>query len=368
MKKLFPFGILILVLTAGGHAAPFMAIGDGAELFVTGTLAVRADDNIFLTESSTVDDIIYEIIPGVDLTFGKDAQVQGALTTTATFSNYADNSQLNTSLWGADFFAHYDDGKLKLGFNTGFHELNQNTADTRGLVRRDVFSTAGNLEFEMSQLTSLGAGVSYSHEDYKREGYTDSDNLTVPVNVFYKLTPKVDLSGGYSYHETLLDSLGDNSADHSLNVGARGDFTPKLTGRFTVGWTTRKVDTGGSDDTFSLDASFSWELTPKSSLQLAASNGFGTSPQGEQQKNFTINAALSTRLTDRWTANLGASYRSIDYFTRTDDYWEGTAGVGYSFNASVSVSGSYVYRYYESALPGSGFTNNVFSLSGSFRY
>src|SRR6187431_1216288 len=133
MKNFARIALVSAALGSAAHAAPFLAIGDGAELFVTGTLGVRSDDNIFLT-GNEVSDTIFDINPGVEITFGKDAALKGALTLVDSFANYSDNSRLNTNLFSGDFRANYDDGKLKLKFNTGFHELNQNSADVRGLI------------------------------------------------------------------------------------------------------------------------------------------------------------------------------------------------------------------------------------------
>lgn len=367
MKKLISLGLITVSLGAASYAAPFMAIGDGAELFITGTLGVRVDDNIFLSENGE-DDIIFDINPGVELTFGKDAQLKGALTLVDAFSNYSDNSGLNTNLFSGDFVTRFDDGKLKLGFNVGFHELNQNSVDIRGLTRRDVFNAGANGEVEISQITAVGAGVSFTHEDYKRTGYTDSDNLTVPLDLFYRWTPKVDLSAGYRYRDYEVDTLGRDSTDHYFNVGARGEFTPKLTGRFTVGLNQRDIDRGGDESQLGVDASFAYEVSPKTSLQLGASNDFGTSPQGDQQKNMTLNGMVTTKISPEWSLQGGLSFRGIDYGTRTDDYWEAQLGTTYVINANVRVVGGYVHRSYASDLQGSDFKNNVFSVAANFRY
>jgi len=375
MNRAVPLAFLALSLITRSLAAPFMAIGDGAELFVTGTVGVRADDNIFLN-SAEEDDFIFDITPGFDLTFGKNAQTKGSLTAAIAFSNYADNSNLNTELFSSTFTARYDDGKMKLGFNAGFAELNQNAPDIRGLTRRDVFSTSGNGELEVSQLTAVGAGVQFSHENYKRRGYNDSDTFTVPIDFYYKWTPKMDLSVSYRYRDYEVTGVGQDSQDHFLSIGARGEFSPKLTGKFGVGITTRErsgLDPAsgtrdGDDSTLGLDASFSYEVSPKTSLQLGASNDFGTSPQGAQQKNFTLNASVATKLTEEWSVNGGVSYRRIDYYTRTDDYWEANLGAAYTLSANVRFVGAYTYRHYVSPLPGSEFTNNVFSIAANLRY
>lgn len=347
-----------------------MAIGDGAELFLTGSLGVRSDDNIFLSKDAE-SDLIFDIAPGVDLTFGKNAQLQGGLTLAHTFSNYADNSSLNTNLFTGDFVSRYDDGKMKLGLNASFHELNQNTVDvrpsTKGLVRRDVFAVGANTEVEVSQITAVGAGVQFAHEDYKRRGFTDSDSLTVPVDFFYKWTPKTDVSVGYRYRDYQVD-LGRDSTDHFFNIGARGEFTPKLTGKFAVGVNTRKLDGGGDDTQLGLDASFGYEISPKTNFQFGAAKDFGTGPRGEQQKNTTLNGLLTTKISEVWSLNAGLGWRAINYGSRTDDYFEGQLGAAYIISANIRLVGAYTYRDYSSKIGASEFKNNVFSVAANFRY
>lgn len=365
-NQILRISLLSALLATAGQAAPFMAVGEGAELFVTGTLGIRADDNIFLAEDGE-SDVIFDVAPGLDLTFGKGARVQGALTLVHTFSSYVDNSDLNTNLFKGDLVSHYDDGKLKLNFIAGYHELNQNAPDIRGLTRRDVFTAAGNSEFEMSQKTSFGAGVAYRNEDYKRAGYTDSNSLTVPLDVFYEWTPKVDLSVGYRFRDYRAN-LALDSTDHFFNVGARGAFTPKLSGRFAVGVNNRNFPNGNDDTQLGLDSNFTYELTPKTSLLFGASNDFGTSAQGQQQKNFTLNGAVTADLSATWSVNGGLAYREIDYGTRNDDFVEGHVGTTYIVNASMRIQATYFHRDNSSDVTGGDFNNNVFSVSASFRY
>ncbi len=368
MKNIIRFSLISASLVAGSFAAPFMAIGDGAELFLTGTLGVRSDDNILFASRNKESDLIFDIAPGAEVVFGKNAQLQGALTLNHTFSNYSDNSDLNTNLFSGAFNSKYDDGKLKLGFNVSFAELNQNSWFIRGLVRRDIFTAGGNTEVEISQLTKVGAGVNFTHENYKRRNFTDSDSLSVPIDVYYKWTEKTDLSFGYRYRDYQVDSLGSDSTDHFFNVGARGEFTPKLKGRFAIGLNTRKLDRGGDDTLLGIESGFTYEVSPKTSFDFAISNDFGTSPQGEQQENFTLSGALVTAFSSEWSGRAGLAFRSIDYGTRTDDYLEGEIGAYYTVNANVRIGGSYVYRDYSSDIAVNEFKNNVFVVSANFRY
>lgn len=379
MKTLARYAVVSLAVSASAFAAPFLAIGDGAELFVTGAVGVRADDNIFLSNKAT-SDTIFDVTPGLEITFGKNADVKGAFTLADDITSYSSHSRLNTNLAGSDFNSSYDDGKLKLGFNAGYHELNQNTVDNTPnslvggfLVRRNVFSAGTNAEAEVSQITSVAAGFSYLKTDYKRTGYGDSDDYTIPLNFYYKWTPKVDLSAGYSYRN-YQSQVAKDSTDNFFNIGARGEFTPLLTGKFAVGYLQRHISRGGSESLLGLDASLACAITPKTSLQLTASSAPDTSPTGLQEKNLTFGANLTSNISDQWSANAGLSYRGINYVgttttaSRTDDYVEGVLGATYIINQYFHVSGTYNYRNNSSKLATSEFKQNVFSLVASVRY
>lgn len=374
MKKITRIALLSASLGASTYAAPFLAVGDGAELFLTGGLGIRADDNILFETTGEDSDLIFDITPGIDLTFGKNAQMQGSLALNVVFTSYSDNSNLNTELFNGDFVTKYDDGKLKMGFNLGYHELNQNSATLRGLTRRDVFNAGGNAEVEISQITSVGAGVTFVHENYKATGYTDSDILTVPLDFYYKWTPKVDLSFGYRFRDTQVD-IGQDSKDHFFNVGARGEFSPKFTGVFKVGFNNREFDGGGDDSTIGLDASFAYEISPKTSLQFGAANDYGTSATGAQYEALSINGAINTKLSEEWAVNFGLAWRSLDYSRfsptqgpYTDDFLEARIGTTYIVNTNVRLGAEYIYRDLSSDLAANEFSNNVFAVTANFRY
>jgi hypothetical protein len=373
-KHILRCSLVSVALVSSGWAAPFLAIGDAAELFITGTLGVRADDNIYLARDAT-SDLIFDLVPGVELSFGKNAQFTGKLALAEALTSYSDNSALNTKLFSADFVSRYDDGKLRLGYDLSFRELNQNSFDARpslaglvpGLVRRDNLTTTASSEIELSQKTALAANLTFTRDNYKLPGYADTDSLTVPIDFFYKWTPKTHIGFGYRYRDTQVQ-IGQDSTDHFFNVGARGEFSPKLTGRFAVGLNRRTLGNGTDANQLGLEAKFAYELTPKTGLEFGASNDFGTSPQGQQLKNKTVNAQVSTQLTPEWGVNCGLSWRTIDYGPRTDDYWEGQLGTVFVISTNVRLVGAYYYRNYSSDVRRNEFRNNVFSVAANFRY
>jgi hypothetical protein len=315
----------------------------------------------------------------LELTFGKNAQLKGSLTLVHEFSNYTDHSNLNTNLFSGRFSSQFDDGKLKLGFNTSFSEINQNTgtssatgAIVTGLIRRDAFAAGSDAEVEISPITKIGGGINFAHDNYKRTGFTDSDVLTVPLNVYYRWTEKTELSFGYRYRDTQLDSAGVDSQDHYVNLGSRGNFTAKLSGKFSIGLNNRSLNGGKDFNQLGFDSSLSYELTPKSKLDFGLSKDYGNSPQGQQQKNLSFNASVTSELSKEWSANAGVTYRAINYFqstpSRTDDFYEFQLGGTYIINENAKIIGGYKFANYTSVLAGSDFKANVFNLAVSLRY
>ena len=380
MTKLRSLLIPIVAASAASlSAAPFLAIGDSAELFLTGTVGVRFDDNITLSNNKT-DDVIFEIAPGFALEFGKNALTSGAFTYTETIARYTDTSSLDSELSNVAFNARYDNQVTKLGFNASFVQLNQNTADIRNpnrgqLSRRDVTTIGGNGEFEISQKSSVEAGINYVDTAYKQNTFVDSEIITVPLKYFFEVTPKVDASVGFRYRstdQTALSAAGTarDFDDYFYSVGARGDFTPKLSGSFSIGVTDRQGDGGSSETSLGLDSSLNYLLSQKTSFNVALSNDFGNSGQGESQENLSFTVGMRSSLSPQFTLTTNATYRKIDYFTRAaDDYYEFTVGGEYVLNEYVTLSGNAAYRDNVSGTGAAGdFTNTVIGFSARVRY
>lgn len=350
---------LLLLGCAGcpAFAAPFLAIGDNAELFVTADAIAVYNDNILLASSPEEDDVIFTFRPGFDLQFGKDSLIKGYLVGTATLTTYAENNELNNELFGIGGASTYDNERLFLRVNASFNELDQPTIDVTPtaskLVERDVTAAGVNGELTLSEKISVGGGFSYNDIDYNDAAYTDSTVYTVPVNVYYELTPKVDLSAGIRYSRTDLD-LAPGSTDPDkydtlyYNVGARGAFTPKLSGSFSVGYTTREANKDGDDEnSFGTDASLAYAYSEKTQLRLAAGRNFSNaSAGGSSYENTQISLSASSAITVDWRLNAAVTYRVLDYqgVDRTDDYIEGSVGATYLINAHLTAGLSYLYR------------------------
>jgi hypothetical protein len=372
-------GIAVLACL-GTTASAITRVGETAELFITGTLSARTDDNIFLNDIDEVDDTIFELSPGLKLAFGQGAQTTGSFQIEETFTRYLDNDVLDDELLSSVFGVAYDDSKLKLSFDASYRELNQSTRDIRGstLIRRDVIDASVDTEINVSEKSSTGIGISWIDTDYDSPAYIDIEEITVPFNYYYAVSAKLDLSAGFRYRQTSLAISAGDSKDYYYNVGARIPVTEKFSGYFSVGYNERKPETGDSETGVGAEAEFQYVVTPKTDLLLFLGNDYTTSAEGISQKAFTVSPTLRTKFSAQWEGSVGFTYQTLEYFSgREDDYLDARVGVAYRINENASLSASYNHRSNESNLSytdGNGrrrsadFDNSVISLAASLRF
>lgn len=364
-------GIAVLACL-GTTASAITRVGENAELFLTGTLSARADDNIFLSESNEVDDTIFDITPGVELAFGQGSKTTGSLFLAETFTKYLDNDSLDDELLSAGLNTAYDDAKLKLDLSLSYRELNQSTRDVRGasnLVRRDVTALDAGSEISVSDKSSTSLGVLWDKTDFSTVGYADQKALTVPVNYYYAVSEKLDVSAGVRYRKTSVDVKSGDSKDYYYNVGVRLPVTAKLSGFFSVGYNQRKPEAGNDETGLGAEAKLKYQGTEKTALELSFANDYTTSAEGISQKTFSVSPTLITKFSPQWEGSLGVTYQKLEYFSgRNDDYIDTRVGVSYRINDQASVSGGYTYRSNDSDVRGANFDNSIISVTASVRF
>lgn len=372
----------ILALTAllGANqltAAPSLAMGDNAEIFLTAAVGVTIDDNIYLRNGANrVDDMILTFSPGVDMVFGRNSMTTGNLYYRHDILRYSDNSSQDTDLANVGLNTLYSNGKTKVDFGASFIETAQNEPSVAGLiVQRDTTRARAMMEVGATEKSTVSFGVRYDDHDYVQAALRDSETWTVPLDVYFEYSPKMQISMGYRYRSTDVRGVGTvDNKDHFFNIGARGEFTPKLSGQVRVGYSNRDVEGAGSDGSFGMDASLNYAHSAKTSVYIGLSNDYGTSALGDSTEEMSANIGLNSRFDDQWSWNVQLGYRSSEYPTREDDYFQGGVGLSYRHNEYLSFSASYTYRNNASdsaVLPSAllpKFSNNVFGLTANFRY
>jgi hypothetical protein len=370
---------LLAGLSLAGQSA--MQLGDGAELHYVADAALVYESNLFLTSSRRVSDQHLVFSPGLELKLAEEGAASASLRYQHRFTSYSNNSALNGDFSDFEGRVNFDSGVLLAkGFVT-YRELASNTVDANRdgvLLERSVATLGGNARYELSQLTSLGFALDYSDTDYDDPFYTDIKSTSVPVTLFYKVQPKVDMTAGFRYRTT--DTSGGfyqsyDFTDTYYFVGAVGElFSPVVYADVSVGYQKRDYKGIGLDaQSASYDITFIYTGSAKATLTAGFSRDYRTSAVGGEAYAFTsaalggrymasariaIDASLvigesdyeeSLRAEDMTIINFGGSYRPNDYLTVRADWSysdvDGDVTVGASDYFSNQVRVSAALRY-----------------------
>jgi hypothetical protein len=364
--------LLATLSSTPAFAAPFLAIGDNAELYLTASTVARYEDNLSLaTDALKQSDMIYEFTPGFELNYGKKGNFNARLNVFENFVRYTDFSSLNNELFNALFSSTYTGSKLSVDAKAGFQQLNQNTRAVAGsiVVRRDITTANIHSEYALTEKTKFGVGYDHDQTAYRSAALTDNQAYTIPVNYYYAISPKVDLSAGFRYRQTNVDGTLQDTKDLNYNVGARGEFTAKLSGNFDVGYTMRNKTTLSDDSLMAVNSGLSYEYSPKTQFTLDLRKDFDTSAIGASQQTVSIKLGAKTKLNEALAVSSSLMYERINFEGgRDDDFYSASLGLDYTVNKHVSLLAAYQYQNNSSNVAVAEFAANVISVSANFRY
>jgi len=357
---------------------PKIDLGENASLHFTADLDARYDDNIFLIKNNKVSDEILSATPGVAFQFGQNSLTNGSLGYQESFQKYIHNSSPAQQLGTGTGSLGYSNERLDLKANADYAQSAQNQegffiAGQKTIVRRDQLDLGSTQEVHLTEKTSAGVGESYSRTHYRTPGLglVDNHSLSWPVNLYYAIRPKVDLSAGFTQSEikTPGNGPGSTQVNKYYNLGARGDFTPKLTGTFSVGYTASTITQSSRTHLLSFNGNFDYELSPKTNLTLAGSRDFTAGAQGEQLKNTSVSLTASTDFSSQWQGSLTLNYQNIAYpANRTDNYLEGGVSATYIYSQNLSATISYTLRDNTSTVSTAEFLDNMLGLNIGLKY
>lgn len=234
-----------------------------------------------------------------------------------------------------------------------------------------TYITAGlNMRYNHSAKFGLGGGTSYSYRFYQSAS-NDSDRpnfdfATLPLSLraFYIYSEKVDLFSNYTFSKskaygTAGKSNLTDSNNHSISIGANGEYSSKLSGRASIGYSLLNYLSQGQPDQDNMitSVSMNWKHNSKTSSNYNLSRSFSPTAQGFSTFSTSFRSGLSHRFTEMLS---GTSYFSI---SRTD----------YTYPIDYSLSPINVREGSSMDLYGFGFgvsrsINKIFSASGNYDF
>ena len=363
------------------------------DVFFKGSANVRWTDNLFLDEKNEESDTIFTFSPGLEVNVGRGVSA-GDLTIITRYDiiRYDEFDDLDTERFHIKAIGSYNTSRLDLNGYASFDEeqyaSSSSSVGKHKLVESDNVGAGANAEYRFSPKFSFGAGLNYTDKNYDDDDLADRTTYRVPLDLFYELTPKIDLSVGYIRTDTEISSrnvggikYGSYDTDSNFfNVGMRGDLLPKLSGFFKVGYTESnsdsstingvKYDRGSDDSMLGLDANFTYAATPKLTTTLGLNRSFGTADEGDGTENTGGDLGATYSINSYFAASGNLSYLHREYTEsgREDDRYGAGLRLSYTPNQYWRFSGGYRYADNDSDRRGESYTSNNFDLSASLRY
>lgn len=340
-------------------------------------LDLAYDDNIYRTESNTVDSMLFEARPELQW-----VGVMGKHVARVGYQGYYGWYDAASS---ANFDDHFIGADVTLDLTKKFN-LNL-TADYRREHEPFSFTVVPvGTEQNRWQQWAIGGEAVYGrriataqvavkavhrNRQYTNNGqeFRDRDEDELAFTFFYNVGPKTQLLvepslTKYRYHAT--GSTFDNDLKRLL-VGVTWDATAKTTGVFKVGYHDKQFDNGiGDTSGLSTEAKIIWKPKTYSTVTGTLSRNAYDSALGGSSRAFeALIAKLDwthelTRLTELQT---GVRYEQDDYDVgREDDITEAYLGVSYALRRWLTVGVRYDYQQRDSNQAGADFDDNRIAI------
>jgi hypothetical protein len=355
------------------RADPLLTFGPDVPLYISASESVRRDSNVDLAPTNAEADTIFLFVPGIEVHWtGSEASL--SISASEQFSRYAKVHELDDHL--ADLAAAYSFAgqALSLSASGGFVQQDQNnltSASADQTARHSTGNALANAELAFGPNTKLGIGSGFNRTTYAQIGYVGTDVWSFPVDLYYGITPKTDVSVGYRADITRTDSGVGNADSNFFNIGARGAFTPKLSGQVRVGVTELRPEGAPDSNDLGLNAALEYQATSNTKMDFTAGSGYTTSPVGTNERVFSLGLSAVTQLSQSFSASFGGSYDSTEYLyalARKDGFWVGNIGLNYTWTRSTGFQLSYLFRKNDSTLDAAVFSDNVLTLSAASKF
>jgi hypothetical protein len=389
VRRKFSTIVTLLTSTVTAVSSPLISFNDSLDVYFTGSSNLSWQSNLFSDSSDEVEDILLILSPGFEGVFGRGVSNANLnFTTRYDILRYDKSDEWDTQTFHAKLAGNYNAAKYFINGLVSFDERQSSLRDAQvkgNLSESDESKLEVEGEYLFSPKFSFGSGIKFSKREYTGSqaiNYADRDSTILPVDLFYELTPKVDLSIGYQYTYTDIADVASNNAEtayssdaHFVNIGARGDLLPKLTGNIKLGLRFIDSDFANSsrdNSSLGLDGSLNWQTTPKLSNAITISRDFGSTSNGTriEESAFNINSSLALSQQLRTGASLGYTLRDYLDQSREDGFLSLGLNASYQVSDYCTVSSAYSYSKNNSDLAGgaSDFDNNKVDINISLRY
>ncbi|MBC2596087.1 outer membrane beta-barrel protein [Ruficoccus amylovorans] len=399
MKKQSTLSALIGVaaLLAGGtsaQAAPLVTVADTVDVFFNGLVAGRFQTNVF-NSPNTEDDFLFILGPGVEMNVGRNSMANLRVMFREDFYFYNRFDSLNTQRANLYIDGSYANGPLSTEAGFSYVQTQQNTQNTlipgnlatqANLVKRDLYNAYANGQYDFSQKYWMAGGFAWNRVEYTNnatfgDAYSNYDSYSVPVDFFYRVTPKWSIGPGFRYRYT--DTQGTSTqparhySDYFFNLALTGEVLPKLNAKLNIGYQLRDGSGVSNDGRFAMDSTFSYNYSEKLTLLLDIGKDFGVGGQGTSIDEIGVGVGARYAITPYVSAQADFDYYNTEYQNQTgagtnagreDNTYIAGASVTWTPDPIISLSLGYSYFKNDSNRAGLTYDNNIVNLQAVIRY
>ena len=399
MKKTSPLKAFIGVaaLLAGGssvQAAPLVTVADTVDIFFNGLVAGRYTSNVFSAPTAQ-NDFLFIVGPGVEMNVGRNSMASLSVIFREDFYFYNRFDNLNTQRANLYINGSYANGPLSADAGFSYVQTQQNTRGTliagnpalgSNLVKRDNYDAfvKGQYTFSQKYWTALGFNwhrTEYTNNATFNNAYASYDNYSIPVDMFYRVTPKWSIGPGFRYRYTDTAATATLPAryynDYFMNLAITGEVLPKLDANVNVGYQIRDGGGVSNDGKFALYSGFTYAYSEKLTLMLDVDKDFGVGGQGTSTDVTTVGVGANYAITPYVSAQADFDYTYTDYQAqsssggnagREDNTYVAGASVTWTPDPILSLTLGYSYFKNDSNRPGLTYDSNIVNLQAAIRY
>jgi hypothetical protein len=370
-------GWIAALAVAVAPARALVRLEDGKDqIFVTGTLAMGYNSNIFSSNGGSGDSTV---TASLEAQFQRHAGLLGIDATVGwTFGQFGKNTKQDFSNPSYDLKIEKGVGRTTGDLDLSFSR--QSSSDTAANLRTESLNYGAVLDWAYKVIERYKLVGNFS---YNLTQFQDAPTLAnqavyaAAINMDYVYKPDRDVTAGYDYRISDT-SLGSRATDNDLNVGVNGEVFPKVSGSLKIGYDLRNTNAfngipAENFGSFTGATSLSYTMPHHVTLTLEATKDFAIS-------STDINTdSLTTRLTASWAYNAKWSYATFVGYGETDflgvlgagrrDY-DYTWGLSANFlhNDHFKASLSYVFFENFSNQDAADFSSNSITLTLTSRW
>jgi hypothetical protein len=385
-------GLALLVSLAWADSASAQGLALGPfRLLPSLEFSIEYDDNILLTKTDKIDDIIFHIIPGITLEL-PSRKYAIRLGYQADVLRYADNTDLDT--------VHHQalaDARVNFNFGLGLRLTDRFliTDDFAGFpvpelterVERWENTLDVGADYTVRERYTFDINYRWFMVDYKDDpdfDQFDRDDHTIAGTFFYRVLPKTSVLGEINYNIVRYDEPA-VAADRDSNawrflVGIKGDLTAKTSVQLRIGWEWRDYDNRQDWDGLVAEGSIIWKYREPSQVRIfggranVESTFEGTNYYVSSFGGVEVSHFLSERVILRVRGLGGVNQYPEDptlgvgSADRTDHFIEAGASVKYQMRRWLAFELGYNFLWLNSNFDEFDYTDNRVKASVIFSY